>query len=684
MINKQSNSMRTIRSPSPSPSPSPPPPSSIPSESFQIPMHENPNIDDDDIFYRLNNNNRNNNSSGNRNFNDQGWKPSNLKKNLMIEKQQQIQHHHQQQQQQQQQQLQQFANKNEAMIPIIKANDLFSTPILQRSNDHHHHGGINHSVSMNSNSDFGGNNHHNPAFQTSSMKLQNNEDLHFLQNNRKLWNHLTSSSISNDVLDNELNQIQSEMISKYKTPMKSMNSLGKQIAMFLLNRNQNPTPANMANNNKQRNYAFIKSMTPVDGMMDGSNYGYPTLPISSSSPPPARYDTIIVDDKSGQQLPNGKNYRFQINHQLNDGDTKTTSTYRTNNGQSLQTSPRTVFTTVPFVIDLSSTAIKDGWPSLVKNDGSEGGGVGVDYFDRQQQQQQQYQQQQQHPIQTIHNAQRPRTSATTANQLIKSLTPPSVMSNEPTNMIFMPENLANPLKASPSPMTAAAAAAKTSKTTTTIIITNIDTTAFIPIQSTNSILFEPSLITNNNHHLSVDQQQQLQLQQQQQQQQQQKQQQKNEQFNWSPEIKNVVLKMELPIIPLPTPSPSLSSVNIDGNGSRRQSSQSLQNYHYVTTYNNQDGNPFIMNYASPKPPSPPATLSSNHQYNDGQLSPYNNRIQTSSSTAEYRIKNSNYNYKPQQQQQQQQSMNIYNSDHSDHLDHWIDIPNHHHRHRHYY
>lgn len=52
MVNKQSNSMRTIRSPSPSPSP-PPPPSSIPSESFQIPMHENPNIDDDDIFYRL-------------------------------------------------------------------------------------------------------------------------------------------------------------------------------------------------------------------------------------------------------------------------------------------------------------------------------------------------------------------------------------------------------------------------------------------------------------------------------------------------------------------------------------------------------------------------------------------------------------------------------------------------------
>ncbi|KAH7645069.1 hypothetical protein HUG17_0607 [Dermatophagoides farinae] len=657
MVNKQSNSMRTIRSPSPSPSP-PPPPSSIPSESFQIPMHENPNIDDDDIFYRLNNNNRNNNSSGNRNFNDQGWKPSNLKKNLMIEKQQQIQHHHQQQQQQQQQQLQQFANKNEAMIPIIKANDLFSTPILQRSNDHHHHGGINHSISMNSNSEFGGNNHHhhhnNAAFPTSSMKLQNNEDLHFLQNNRQLWNHLTSSSISNDVLDNELNQIQSEMISKYKTPVKSMNSLGKQIAMFLLNRNQNPTTANVANNNKQRNYAFIKPMTPVDGMMDGSNVqtnsrsgesyhhhhhhhhqndksiqdGYPTLPISSSSPPPARYDTIIVDDKSGQQLPNGKNYRFQINHQLNDGDIKTTSTYRTNNGQSLQTSPRTVFTTVPFVIDLSSTAIKDGWPSLVKNDGSEGGGVGggggggfvgdnnynggqtfvssqsidQDYFDRQQQQQQQYQQQQ-HPIQTIHNAQRPRTSATTANQLIKSLTPPSVMSNEPTNMIFMPENLANPLKASPSPMTgpittnlnqqpshsnfmasSSSSSSQNIQNNNNNNNNNIDTTAFIPIQSTNSILFEPSLITNNNHHLS--------------------------------EIKNVVLKMELPIIPLPTPSPSLSSVNIDGNGSRRQSSQSLQNYHYVTTYNNQDGNPFIMNYASPKPPSPPATLSSNHQYND--------------------------------------------------------------------
>lgn len=193
----------------------------------------------------------------------------------MIEKQQQNQHYHQQQQQQQQQLLQQFANKNEAMIPIIKANDLFSTPILQRSNDHHHHGGINHSISMNSNSEFGGNNHHhhhnNAAFPTSSMKLQNNEDLHFLQNNRQLWNHLTSSSISNDVLDNELNQIQSEMISKYKTPVKSMNSLGKQIAMFLLNRNQNPTTANVANNNKQRNYAFIKPMTPVDGMMDGSN-----------------------------------------------------------------------------------------------------------------------------------------------------------------------------------------------------------------------------------------------------------------------------------------------------------------------------------------------------------------------------------------------------------------------------
>ncbi|OTF80215.1 hypothetical protein BLA29_005444 [Euroglyphus maynei] len=161
-----------------------------------------------------------------------------------------------------------------------------------------------------------------------------------------------------------------------------MNSMGKQIAIFLLNRNQNPTSTTISN--KHRIHPTIKTMKTTSNTVDGSNvqtlssnsessYNDKSMPDSAYIPMMPRYEAIIVDDKSEQNLANARNHRvpMQFDQQFgsNIGDARTTSSspYLATIGQS-QTPTKNIFTTGPFGIDSSSTAAAV-WPSLVENDG---------------------------------------------------------------------------------------------------------------------------------------------------------------------------------------------------------------------------------------------------------------------------------------------------------------------------
>ena len=652
-------------------------------QSFQMPIHENPSTD----VYRSNQN-QNRNQQKNMiittTTTHQGWKPSNLK-NLLIDKQ-----HNQQP----------TINKNEGMIPIIKANHLFTTPILQRSNKI-----VNHSTSTNAH--FTNNHHHHPhramsgRSSTSLASLRKSpsiENLNFVENNRHLWNSLTSSSISNDLLDNELNQIQTEIIKKYKPPLDSMNSLGKQIALFLLNRNResNPTATttSMAKHAiqpitkamKSTNIQTLNSQSYQDQSMPNAYISMDTLPMSSP-----RYEAIIVDHKT-QQHSNGPNNPIS--------DTRTISpSYLTTIGQT-QMPIKNLFVTVPFGID-SSTAINAEWPSLVQHNGQgddaddDGGSDGRKTYVSSTSiiNQDSFHPQQQHPNQ------RPRTST----MIKSSSSSSSLMNNEPTDFVFMAANLAttNKDRLIEAPSTLKASSSMTGSITTNFHQhhpqanannnnnNDIGTSAFIPIQSSNSISFEPLLITNNQLVGSVSNIQNYNDQQQQQYYQQP--QQANEQFHWSPEVKNVVLKMELP-------------VHVTGSSNRPSPSTISQNYHYQPTYrasndddddggdgnngnnNNNNNNDDYLNSMQPSPSPKSSYLQDDiHNSDSGnsyQLSlPYPMQQQSIPSTTKYR---SNHNHHPHFKQQQSKMMNIYSDNNNqmpttinmDHLDQLIDAPHH--------
>ncbi|KPM03014.1 hypothetical protein QR98_0014430 [Sarcoptes scabiei] len=75
----------------------------------------------------------------------------------------------------------------------------------------------------------------NRLLQSSSSSSSSNSRVKSLDSpldDKKLWNHLTQPTISKTVLDNELDQIKSEIINSYQ-PNKSNNLIGKQIAAYL-------------------------------------------------------------------------------------------------------------------------------------------------------------------------------------------------------------------------------------------------------------------------------------------------------------------------------------------------------------------------------------------------------------------------------------------------------------------